>query len=87
MLYRGKVRREKALKKVICKVCGRRIALVSQMRYTAVESKGITGAFTGTKRFDAFDCPGCGCQNIVGERYEMAEPEGVSWVLEGQDAK
>lgn len=75
------------MKKVICKVCGRRIALVSQMRYTAVESKGMTSAFTGTKRFDAFDCPGCGCQNIVGERYETVEPEGVSWELEGQNAE
>ena len=87
MLYCGKVWREKTLKKVICKVCGRRIALVSQMRYTAVERTGQPSLIFGTKRFDAFDCPGCGCQNIVGERYEMIEPEGVSWVLEGQDAK
>ena len=82
-----KVWREKALKKVACKVCGFEITPVSQMRYTAVENKGISSAFTGNRMFDAFDCPVCGCQNIVGERYEIEDPKSVSCELEGQDAE
>ena len=50
-----------------CNVCGRRFRLLAKNRY---EVKKIpTGIECSTKSvtyFNAFDCPYCGCQNIVG---------------------
>lgn len=54
-----------------CKVCGCEFMLLSQNRYTADATPG--GPFSvlcDTLLQDAFDCPMCGCQNIVGRRYQ-----------------
>lgn len=55
-----------------CKVCGRDFALMAEEHYTTKEFKatGVVAAFSSTepKMHDAFDCPHCGCQNIVGIR-------------------
>lgn len=53
-----------------CKVCGKPLRLRKDDLYV-VEKKDNTllGAFTTqTQYFEAFDCPKCGCQNIVGVR-------------------
>ena len=47
-----------------CKVCGTEFKLEKSKRYTAL-SNGILG---GTTEHDCFNCPECGCQNMVGTR-------------------
>lgn len=58
-----------------CKICGRDFPLISEERYTVRDNEktGIAVAFDGSESilYDAFDCPHCGCQNIVQERKRM----------------
>lgn len=54
-----------------CDICGRDFALIKEEHYVAraiMRNGGITAALTGqdeAEMYDAFDCPHCGCQNIV----------------------
>lgn len=53
-----------------CKACGKPLRLRKDGLYI-VEKKDETllGVFTTqTQYFEAFDCPWCGCQNIIGVR-------------------
>lgn len=54
---------------VICHVCGRSFNADASRRYTAKEKDGI-GAIVGNTYYDAFDCPYCECQNVVGLRLD-----------------
>jgi len=60
------------MKKMKCKVCGKRFDASPHDRYTAFHSieGGLNAVLSGTNKsyFDAYDCPGCGCQITVGER-------------------
>ncbi len=50
-----------------CNICGRRFKLLAKNRYEVVRRPvGFTGLTERTTYFNAFDCPHCGCQNIVG---------------------
>lgn len=50
-----------------CGVCGRRFRLLAKNRYEVVKSPvGLNCLTQGTIYYNAFDCPYCGCQNIVG---------------------
>lgn len=56
-----------------CKVCGRDFALMIEEHYVArdLEKKGVLSALSGeveSGEYDAFDCPHCGCQNIMQSR-------------------
>lgn len=51
-----------------CKVCGKDFKLLKKNKYIVQENKGINGIATGTKKFECFNCPYCGCQNILNER-------------------
>lgn len=56
-----------------CKICGKDFPLIAEEHYVArdIEKKGIIPAFSGQEeaiQYDAFDCPHCGCQNIMQER-------------------
>jgi len=56
-----------------CKVCGRDFPLIAEEHYVArnVEKTGIIPAISGQEeatQYDAFDCPHCGCQNVMQER-------------------
>ena len=56
-----------------CKICGRDFPLMAEEHYVARdgEKKGIIPALNGQEeatQYDAFDCPHCGCQNIMQER-------------------
>lgn len=53
-----------------CKVCGHEFELNKENRYTSIreENQLITG--TIFREYDCFDCPKCGCQNMVNERIE-----------------
>lgn len=63
-----------------CDVCGRDFPLIAEERYTVrgTEKSGIATAisFEEADRYDAFDCPHCGCQNVVNLRLRELEPEG-----------
>lgn len=56
-----------------CKVCGREFALIAEEHYISrdPEETGLAAAF-GRKmegeQYDAFDCPHCGCQNVIQKR-------------------
>ena len=53
-------------KRIACKVCGLEfLPMNDEGRYTVQRLDGTFG--------DAFDCPQCGCQVIVNERYERVK--------------
>lgn len=61
---------------VTCKVCGRDFALIAEEHYIArdVEETGIAvvlGRKKEAEQYDAFDCPHCGCQNIMQVRKAL----------------
>lgn len=63
----------------ICNVCGIEFPLVRDAHYVAREVT-LTGISTiaGGKEpqlYDAFDCPHCGCQNIMGRRFRFADDD------------
>ena len=52
-----------------CKICGKRFKLIKENRYLAEEKIGALECLKkASKTFEAFDCPYCGCQNIVNIR-------------------
>ena len=49
-----------------CKVCGKRFKLLKENRYDVIKRPvGINIMTEAPTIFEAFDCPVCGCQNIV----------------------
>lgn len=62
----------KMLEKInVCKVCGKQFDLVKENKYIVREKdKGLNSAFNGTKKFECFDCPHCGCQNVLNVRED-----------------
>lgn len=61
------------MKKLRCKVCELDFIPTKESHYEAIKSGGM---FIIPARFDAFDCPQCGCQIIVGERYKAVTQKG-----------
>lgn len=57
------------MKKIKCNVCDHEFSPYGR-RYTAVKHNGISGIVEGEKKYDAFDCPLCGCQITVQERMD-----------------
>ena len=56
-----------------CKICGKRFKLEKENRYEAIKMPtGIVGVMAGERStiYEAFDCPKCGCQNIVNIRED-----------------
>ena len=52
-----------------CKVCKKRFGLQKKNKYQIyVAPVGISCIVEGGKTFEAYDCPYCGCQNIVNIR-------------------
>lgn len=55
-----------------CKVCGRDFPLMAEEHYVVRdgEKKGLVSVISDQEavQYDAFDCPCCGCQNIMQER-------------------
>lgn len=54
-----------------CKTCGRRFRLLAKNRYEIVRIPtsvpiALKGIYDEKLYFNAFDCPHCGCQNIMG---------------------
>lgn len=66
-----------------CEVCGMSIPLDVREHYVArgdatVGLASALGSRREEKIYDAFDCPKCGCQNIVGRRYRRMEDDPCS---------
>lgn len=57
-----------------CKVCGKPLRLRKDGLYiVGKKDNTLRGPFTTQiQYFEAFDCPRCGCQNIVGVRETWA---------------
>ena len=58
-----------------CVVCGRLIPLIVENHYVATD-KDRTGLSSAINReepelYDCFDCPHCGCQNVIQERKRL----------------
>ena len=55
-----------------CKVCGEEFELKCEAHYVArdCERVGLVALAGGTEEslYDVFDCPHCGCQNVVQKR-------------------
>lgn len=54
-----------------CKICGRFFWLKSENRYEVSDRQlvpALTSLIKKATVFEAFDCPWCGCQNIVNVR-------------------
>lgn len=55
-----------------CKICNNEFKLKKEERYTAMDNAktgiAVLGNHTEENIYDAFDCPVCGCQNIVNTR-------------------
>lgn len=50
-----------------CRACGFKFKLERENRYLARKSALMIGNLSETPTiFETFDCPNCGCQNIVG---------------------
>ena len=67
-----------------CKICGRDFALMAEDHYIAQDPQkvGAIANLVSTDRafeFDAFDCPHCGCQNIMqGRKPLLSQNELIS---------
>lgn len=61
-----------------CKICGKEFELKKEKKYLATEKVETFGTLAKLpKTFEAFDCPHCGCQNIVNIREEEATKSEV----------
>lgn len=61
------------LNPIYCKCCGNAFTAeeIGKSHYVAsAEKKSILSGEIAKILFDAFDCPVCKCQNILGERYK-----------------
>lgn len=50
-----------------CKICGREFDLKIEERYEVVKS-GMFSNLSDDSSYECFDCPWCGCQNVVNEK-------------------
>lgn len=53
------------MKKIKCKVCGKRIRLDKIFFYPVLKDACVTR----NEYMECFDCPNCGRQNVVGIRF------------------
>ena len=58
-----------------CDVCGKEFDLKVEDKYVARDDRksGMAAALSGKEEtlYDAFDCPFCGCQNVIQERKRV----------------
>ena len=71
-----------------CNVCGRRFKLLAKNRYEVVKKPaGLNCLTEATIYYNAFDCPHCGCQNIVGvlEKVNVRDIEDEALLQESEE--
>ena len=72
-----------------CNTCGRRFRLLAKNRYEIMRvPAGLNRLTEETMYYNAFDCPYCGCQNIVGvvEKASVVEETKESEDKESENA-
>lgn len=57
--------------RMICNICNKEFELKKENRYLVY--KQDLSIIVNRNLLEAFDCPFCGCQNVVNERYEDIE--------------
>lgn len=75
-------------RKITCPICRFKFHPTPETRYTAVEptEEGICKLLSSVPqtRYDAFDCPACGCQMRVGMRFPRSDfPDPIVKLLPG----
>ena len=80
------------MKKIKCKVCGKRFVAQNEKRYIAHQSvQGIMPLTFRKPKLECFDCPRCGCQVVANIRNEEIKPDGLSaaftWIDEMHELK
>lgn len=60
-----------------CNVCSRRFELNKRNKYMVEKNEGLLASVFSKKVYEAFDCPKCGCQNIVNIRETMLYGEKI----------
>lgn len=60
-----------------CKVCSRKFKLNKRNKYLIEKSGGLLACALPKEIYEAFDCPRCGCQNIVNIRETMIYVESI----------
>lgn len=60
-----------------CKACSRRFKLNKRNKYLIEKSGGLLACALPEEIYEAFDCPRCGCQNIVNIRKTMIYGESI----------
>jgi transcription elongation factor Elf1 len=51
---------------MICKVCGKHFSAKKENKYeVTIIPVGLSALTEQVKTYECFDCPKCGCQNIV----------------------
>ena len=60
---------------VKCSVCGEQVELRKENRYEVVIEAGVLQKSLGVKDhlYEAFDCPHCGCQMLMQERFPVKD--------------
>ena len=63
---------------MICKVCKRRFVANKNDKYLVQRARSIVDAITTAPvTYEAFDCPKCGCRNIVNVREPEVDYESI----------
>lgn len=61
-----------------CSICGRRFRLLAKNRYEVeIRPVGLNCLTQRTIYYNAFDCPRCGCQNIIGVVEKTKVVKGI----------
>lgn len=55
-----------------CGICGKEFELKKEKKYL-IRKSGLS-VLIDKNNLEAFDCPYCGCQNVVNERYGQQSP-------------
>lgn len=56
-------------RKQTCQICGNRFKVTKDQVYIVIEKQGFAASLTTpAPKFDAIDCPSCGCQQVLAVR-------------------
>lgn len=65
-----------------CKICSKEFELRKEFHYISMDEEiiGLVNVIKkeGVKIFDTFDCPHCGCQNVMQKRKRVDKSNGIA---------
>mgnify|MGYP006889698399 CR=1 FL=1 len=68
------------VKKIKCNICNFKFYIQKEKVKTVAETTGAMSALNGVKKYDAIDCPNCGCQKILWTRLNEIKKEDKKWI-------